>query len=639
VETLSVLVLLATGCTGRGHVSPSPSQSSGLAHSGGTLHVGVYQWYGKLPHDPTTLIADLPGLDQCCLLRTLMSYNGTPTSEGGAILRPDLATTFPEVSSDGLTWTFHLKGGLSYAPPLQHTRISTPDVIRAVERMLIPTPKPYVAVFGPTLGNGSDYFTAVVQGAQDYAEGRASLISGLEAPDASTLRVHLTRPFGDLPYLFALVGTAPIPPNPFHPEARFGVADGHVLDGYGNFLVSSGPYMIEGSQKLDFSKPPDQQEPPSGLDPLVLVRNPSWRRGTDDLRPAYPDRIEFTAYDDKPYKLDSLFAVNPAVFRRAQSAEAKEVDNGTLDVVLDSPAPYSQVQRYLADATLRHRVSVNEFGDIRFLSLNLGRPPFDDVHVRRAINYAIDKQRILDLWNRSENSAQVADHMAPDATEDDLLLTFNPYPTTDHEGDVSAAMREMRLSAYDRDGDGRCDAAACRDVSILWRTAFGYDTMAPAVRKDLARIGIQMKFKLVTGGEMYQWCGDPSAHATLCQIGWGADYPSASTFFEPLYGAESLADGNGFSLLGASAAALRRWGYPVTSVPSVQGRLDECDRAVGSASLRCWASFDQYLMTDVVPAVPILADTAPWTFSARVKSFSFDQVTGAPALDRIAVQG
>src|SRR5439155_7649283 len=80
------------------------------------------------------------------------------------------------------------------------------------------------------------------------------------------------------------------------PTADFGVADGHD-EGYGRFLVASGPYMIEGSERLDPSAPAGEQEPVSGFVPgksLILVRNPSWDRGSDDLRGAYADRIQIT---------------------------------------------------------------------------------------------------------------------------------------------------------------------------------------------------------------------------------------------------------------------------------------------------------------------------------------------------------
>src|SRR5262249_54549216 len=73
---------------------------------------------------------------QCCLLRTLMSYNGLDSAHGGNELRPDLATGPPEVSSDGLTWTFHMKSGIHYAPPMQDVEITSQDIVRALEREL-----------------------------------------------------------------------------------------------------------------------------------------------------------------------------------------------------------------------------------------------------------------------------------------------------------------------------------------------------------------------------------------------------------------------------------------------------------------------------------------------------------------------
>jgi len=90
------------------------------------------EWDPTGPIDPTTLFGEPFGGWQCCLQRMLYSYSGRPVAEGGSVLRPDLATGPPEVSSDGMTWTFHMKAGLHYAPPLQRLEITTPDIIRAI---------------------------------------------------------------------------------------------------------------------------------------------------------------------------------------------------------------------------------------------------------------------------------------------------------------------------------------------------------------------------------------------------------------------------------------------------------------------------------------------------------------------------
>ena len=131
-------------------------------------------------------------------------------------------------------------------------------------------------------GGYPSYFS-VICGFDEFRDGRAGSISGLETPDEHTLVVRLEEPTGDLLHRFALPATAPIPE---------GAAAGHR--DYGPFLVSSGPYMIEGSESRDLSLPPREQTPAAGFvegvaegvevleaGSLSLVRNPSWDPETD----------------------------------------------------------------------------------------------------------------------------------------------------------------------------------------------------------------------------------------------------------------------------------------------------------------------------------------------------------------------
>ena len=222
-------------------------------------------------------------LYRCCLLRTLLSYNGKNIDEDGDQLFPDIAADMPTVSDDGMVWTFTLKQGLHYAPPMQDVEITAQDIIRALMR----TATPEVAA-------GYGFYYSVIEGFDAYAAGEADTITGMVAVDDYTLEINLTEPAGDLGYRFALPATAPIPPNPADPEAPLGVADGHD-DDYGRFLVASGPYMFEGSEAMDFSLPVKDQEPVAGYEPnklMSFVRNPAWvSDAQDDLRPAWVDGI------------------------------------------------------------------------------------------------------------------------------------------------------------------------------------------------------------------------------------------------------------------------------------------------------------------------------------------------------------
>src|SRR5207247_9833177 len=115
-----------------------------------------------------------------------------------------------------------------------------------------------------------------------------------------------------------------------------------------------------------------------------------------------------------------------------------------------------------------------------------------------------------------------------------------------------------------------------------------------------------------------------------------------ATYFPFLFGssATGVTDGYGESLLGASPSALHRWGYKVAVVPNVDGRIQACLPLTFGAQLRCWADLDQYLMTEVVPWIPLVGLISGRVVSDRLARFSFDQAWGfpLPALDQIALR-
>ena len=403
-------VVLVAGCGGSAKNGGRTEGDSALR--GGTLQVGLTNWAGheqrnSVPgskgryfyaFDPQEIrYPDAFEFFRCCLLRTLLSYNGHPTGEGGAQLRPDLATSLPTVSADGLTWTFHLKSGLHYAPPLEKTEIVAQDVIRALEREFSPAPQAYRKLYpNPVLGHYVELYDGVIEGTKAFQAGKAANISGLEAPDRYTLVVHLVKPTGDLGYAFSMPATAPIPANPGDPGTRLGVAQGHS-NGYGRFLVASGPYMFAGSAKLDFSLPPARQKPVSGYVPgtsFTFVRNPSWDPHTDSLRKAYADRIEFTL-------------LPPAFDETTRLRLERRVDAGRLDLLFDTDASDARLT-----GARRGQLYRSAADDVYYFALNVALPPFDDVHVRKAANLVLDKARIQGLLGNPLRS-RVATHLAP----------------------------------------------------------------------------------------------------------------------------------------------------------------------------------------------------------------------------------
>lgn len=564
-------------------------------------------------------------LFRCCLLRTLLSYNGRTTSEAGTEVRPDLAAEMPKVSPDGLTWTFRLKEGIRYAPPLAATEVTAPDFIRALERTLRPSPSSVAKRIGPQLGGYSSYYLGLVAGAQEFADGETDTISGLEAPDDHTFVVHLTHPAGDLGYRFSVAATAPIPPRPGNPGGRLGAAEGHD-NGYGRFLVSTGPYVLEGSERLDFRAPPTQQEPVSGYirsESVTLVRNPAWDAATDPLRPAYADRIELP--------------IGGTV-----EGVARKVDRGEVDLMFDANAPVEQVERYRADANLRKRAITFPCDWVFAIPMNLAAPPFDDVHVRKAVSLAIDKAGLRRLLNARPFWWGYAwggptGHLSIDALTENLLVNYDPYKTPGARADPARARTEMALSRYDSDRDGVCDRPACKNVRLLtWREA-ALPQMAALVRDDLEQIGIALDVEVADDYDTYLERTAPHAR-TAATIGdlWGGEYPNGAAYFVPRFARPEL-NGSNVSLLGATPRQLEKWRYRVRSVPSIDDRIERCLPLIGRAQVECWAQLDQFLMEKVVPWVPYALHAHTYVYSGRIAHFSLDQFTAQASLDQIAL--
>jgi peptide/nickel transport system substrate-binding protein len=610
------LALFAAACGGGGDdgaTDPPPGDAS-RAEPGGTLRVALVSDVQE-GFDPQKEYYGVAWeYDRCCLLRTLLSYNGKTTDEQGAELFPDLAAEMPEVSADGLTWTFTLQQGLRYAPPLEDVEITAGDFVRAMER----TADPRANV------GGYSFYYSVIEGFDEFAEGKADSISGMEAVDDRTLSITVTEPTGDLGYRMAMPSAAPIPPNPFDPKARLGVAEGHDPN-YGRYMVASGPYMFEGSEELDFSVPAGEQDPVSGYQPgrsIVLVRNPSWDPSTDELRPAYPDRIE-TAIGGTSEDL------------------ALQVESDEIDLVLDGVPPSDQVQRYSTDPQLSDRLHANPSDAVRYMEMNLANPPFDDVHVRRAVNYAIDKEGLRQLRG-GPLFGELAGHIMVDSLQNNLLADFDPYATESGAGDIEAAKAQMAQSKYDSDGDGVCDDPVCRDLLTFSDAAAPYPKQLALTEQSLEPLGITLDPKALERTTMYAKCEDPNTGWQLCtSTSWGKDYADGFTFGPPLFSQSAIGPQSCCNdpMVGATQEMLVERGYDPVPVPSAEDQIRRCVPLTAEERFQCWADLDRYLMEDVVPWVPYLFDNNVVVVSSRVTNWSFDQFAGLPALDHLAVSG
>ena len=545
---------------------------------------------------------------RCCLLRTLLSTNGKSTAEGGSDLQPDIATALPEISADGLTYTFTLKSGVNYGDPFTDVSVTSADIVRAIEREADPD---------ASVG-GYNFYYNIIDGFVEFGEGKADSIAGLETPDDSTLVVTLSEPAGYLPWLFTMPASAPIPPNG---DAPLGVAEGHTRD-YGRFLVATGPYQFLGAENLDFSVPADEQKPVAGYEPgksIQLVRNPGYDPATDGLRPAYADGINVAIGGDETDLYNKVVA-------------------GELDYVTDGVVPPQILRQYSTDPALQPLLHINASDAVRYVSFNQALPPFDDIHIRKAFNLALDKEGMRTVRG-GESVGEIAGHIMVNALEDNILADYDPYATPNSAGDVTAAQAEIALSAYDTDGDGVCDAPECSNIIAVTDEADPYPDQAALIQQNMEPLGLTFDVKSFERTTMYTKCNAPADHVPIC-LGpaWAKDFPDGYTFADPLFGSSAIFPSCcNYQLTGASPETLRKFDYDITDVQSADAEITAANQTTGDARFQAWADLDTFLMEEIVPWAPYLFDNNVDITSARIINYSFDQFSALGAYDQFAI--
>lgn len=591
----------ATTTTTAAAVEPAAATS---AASGGVFRVGVESSFGFTDgFDPTgeyintawTIYSNL-------LVRTLVGYGHLPGAAGSELV-PDLAASLPEVSDGGLTYTLHLKDGIRFAPPVSR-EITSADVVYAFERIGTPS---LVAQYG--------YFYSVIEGMDEFSAGKRGSITGIETPDEKTIVFHLVEPAGDFAYRLALPATGPIP------EEVAGCFD--EPGEYGRYLVASGPYMIAGSAELDPSSC-ETLRPLAGFDPdsrLSLVRNPGYDPATDtpESREALVDGFEF-------------------VINTNASDILAKIEAGELDAEIASVTGKT-LRRYGEDPELAGRLRLDLTDTIQYVSMNLSQPPFDDVHVRRAVNLVLDKAGMRRAMG-GPSIGEIATHVVPDPVLGGLLAGYDPYATPGSGGNVEAARAQMRQSRYDEDGDGICDRPECRGIVHVAFAADWNRRITPVIEDSLAKIGIDLKTRTLSdpGGPLTTVARNiPITSA----FGWAKDYADAISYITLFDGRLIIPTGNvNLSLVGLTEKQARSFeGFDgnASEIPSVDARIDACAELRGEERQACWAKLDRTLMEDVVPWAPFLILAEATVVGPAVTQVEFDQATGQIALAHVAV--
>ena len=222
IPVAAVIAVAALVAVAAGSAAKSGSTKNQVG-PGGTPVYGWEQSFGATDNfDPTgEYLGDWFGIASSLLTRTLIGYNHVAGAAGN-VLVPDIATSVPKPTNGGKTYTFHLKHGIKFGPPLNR-EVTSHDIVTAMQRLANPK-------------DGAEYafYYSPIVGFDAYAHGKAKTIAGIQTPNPSTIVFHLSRPIGDFLYRMAMPATGPIPPEV-----------GRCFEGepgkYGKDIVSTGP--------------------------------------------------------------------------------------------------------------------------------------------------------------------------------------------------------------------------------------------------------------------------------------------------------------------------------------------------------------------------------------------------------------
>jgi peptide/nickel transport system substrate-binding protein len=465
----------------------------------------------------------------------------------GTQLVPNLAASIPDGRDGGRSYTFRLRSGIQYS---DGTPLRPEDFRRALERAY---------ELGGDLVQQSLALSAVA-GTDSCSRGRRCNLSRGIVTTSDTVTFRLSRP-APL-FLFHLSLLYPIPRGtPAREIAKKPVP-------------GTGPYAIE-------SYAPKRQ--------LKLVRNRFFRVWSQAARPdGYPDEI---------------------VFRLGQPEEKNvaAVEQGKADVALDllgDRVERLQVRypRQLHVAPTRATIS---------LFLDTKQQPFTDVRVRRALNYAIDRRRLVELGGGPALRQPTCQVIPPRITGYVRYCPYTVDPRPTGEWTAPDLARARQLIA----------ASGTRGQRVTFWTWPEFEKEARYVVSLLRRLGYRAQLR--RGGKdfevYFRTIFDPKTRPQSGIIGW--------------FGMQ----------VGSEALDTLRCGFFGNTARFCDRRLDdEVARGLDlfasdqEAAARVWARLDRELV-DQAPWVPLFTPRAASLASERVGNWQEHPFLGV-LLDQLWVR-
>lgn len=403
---------------------------------------------------------------------TLVAY-----SPLGVNIVPSLAKRY-RISDHGRTYTFTLRSGVKFS---NGDPLTAQDVVFTFTRLNeAATAAPYQSSFEDIVGAAALF------------KGQTHVLSGIQAVGSQTVVMHLVQPESYWLNVVAL-------PSAGIEDARI-AADWNTLEAGPAARpitpVGTGPFILV----------------PPGASPTAytLVRNSGY------WQPGLPRLAKIIV---------SIGATPHLAFQRFVRGETQfvsEVD----------PADYLLVK----SPTLRHEYYDVHYSGLWYLGLNAHVHPWNNLFLRQAVEYAINKPFLDAVVNNGR--AQVANSILP-AGMPGYEATYDPYPVNDATATGRHAALQKARALVKKAGFPHGVNVGEFDL----RDTSGALQVASIVKTELAAVGIRCTPRILSYPVFSQLASQPG-RLGFYYVSWGQDYPDPQDFLYYLFDGQQAGSTN-----------------------------------------------------------------------------------------------
>lgn len=405
-----------------------------------------------------------------------------------------------DVDASGTVYTFHLRKDVKFHDDPCFAdgkgRVVTADDVKYSFESLCRND-------GNNANFSSTFKNRVVGANAFYAAGagaKAGSLEGVKVVDPQTVQVTLEKPNISFPYILANTATA--------------ILAHEAVEKYGDRMhVGTGPFMLA-SIANDTSS-------------LILVRNNNYY-GVDSAGNQLPflDSIKISYIDNKAAELD-LFTKGQLDFVWGLSSEA--VKTFVPQVISDFE---QKPPKFLLDHSSEFVTQIYEF--------NTTRPPFNNVKVRQAFSYAIDRNHIVDEVLAREAYGPGINGICPPALPGYKASEIKGYEFVKVTEDSTKIQKEKERALARKllAEAGYPNGKGFPNVKLVLNSGGSRNTQVAEEIQNQLREVLNVNIEIANVSFQQKLSDERFARADIFRSAWVADYPSAESFLSLFYGAD-----------------------------------------------------------------------------------------------------